>query len=122
MGWAVQELSLRLPQASRAALGLTLVSAYGLTLARKRPEGAAEPYFLALTMIVFSAQWGASSGGAEAMELAMFLLGGSLACEIVLLGLKERLRWSLFSRTDQGISVVFLCLAVMAIILWCIRF
>jgi len=123
LGWVFQVLSLRLPQVSLAGLGLTLVLAYGLSLLRRRPEGAAEPYFLALAMIAFSAQQGAASGGTKAtLGLAMLLLGGSLACETVLLGLRERLRWLTASSVSLGAPMMLLGLAFLAVIVWIFGF
>ena len=121
LGWAMQELRGRIPQADSATIGLTLVLAYGLSLLRPRPEGASEPYFLALTALALMAQQTQASSGMPFWGMLIRILSGSLACEVVLLGLKERLRLVPVPHAVKTTPLVLLCLALLALILRCLR-
>jgi hypothetical protein len=115
--WGMHEMSIRWPQANFAGLGLTLALAYGLSLLRRRSEGGATSYFLALTVLAFALQQSRVSAVGENLVKQLSLMGGSLACACVLLGLKERLRWSWASHAVHGTPIVLLCLALMALII-----
>jgi len=120
--WTLQFLSPSLPQINLVSLGLALAGAYGLSLWRRRSPGAAEPYFLALTVLAFAVQKEQflTSGLAGLGGFAR-LLGATLVCEVVLLGLKNRLRWSPMPPAVQGAPIFILCTSMLALMVWCFR-
>lgn len=120
LGWVLHALSVRLPQADLTVLELTIASAYALSLLRHRPKGAAEPYFLALTVLTLTAQQVPIFSGLQGVGMLLRILGGSLACEVVLLGLKDRLRWSTAPKAVHETPMAFLCLALLALLVRCL--
>lgn len=121
--WAFVKISVYFPHIQFVELGGMIFLAYGLSLLRRRPEkGAGEPYFLALTAASFFLwQEGMFRNGQELLEMLGRVLGGSLVCEIILLGLKDRLRWSPGFRDAQESPVILLCLSIVALLFWSLR-
>lgn len=118
LGFAQPLLGGYFPQIRFAGLSLTLIFAYGLSCLRRRVDGASAPYFLALTALALILQPHRSSGGLEWLKISVSMVGGSVACEAVLLGLKDRLRTTQDSRE---VPSIFLCLALLASVIWSLR-
>jgi len=123
--WRISEsVSRALTGTDWAGLALTMAASYGFSLLRRRSQASQEASFYALVLLVVAAQQ--TMGSLTGLSLAwglLTLLGGSAACALIFIGVKERLRWTPSHYDSQkGPAIAFFCLGLISVILWSMGF